>query len=348
MSEAKALREAKAKREAELLESEREDLKYWGKVMLDNYTREAAPYNAVLLSEAAKKSMWRMHVEKQMRGEGSVESLARRFGVSVARARAVLVLQGIEQHRRETGRWVGDAKELNDLLPPAVVVVDGNADSSLDAAVADVPARTPLALVRGEIDELDMQRIFAAQSLSANHAAKRAARFPELVPPGVDFTVRSLAPPFRRTLRGHTIIVVDTSDHKRGQHVPHALAGTAADPRFHGAMTVHERDGAIRTASLQERRDYFALSDRKPPSVELEPLEQIRKYVLTPVYYRGKPLMRKRFAEYERAFLEAKTDPAAAAAAAAAAASPAARKKAAAAAAAATSTSQEQPAAATQ
>jgi hypothetical protein len=325
MSEVEMLRMNKRMREKQLFEAEREDLKSWATVMFDNMQREAAPYNAVLLSDKAKKQMWRTYVEKDRQGDGSLETLARHYGLSVQRARAILVLEGIEQHRRETGRWVGNAAEIYAALPPTIKVVDRGADAALlDPSIAEVPALTPPALVRGEIDEIEMQRVFQAKSLAVSNAEKKAQRFPEVIPPGIDFTVRQLAPASRRTLRGHKTIVVDTSDYKRGQRVDPKVAGTADDPRFHVPMTVHERDGTVRTATIDERRQYFALSDRKPLSVELEPLEQIRKYVLTPVYYRGKPLMRKRFAEYERAFLNAQAGASAAPAAASAAAAAAA------------------------
>jgi hypothetical protein len=299
------LRRAKAKRAAAMLEREKDDLKHWGKVMLDTYQRESAPYNALVLSDAAKKAMWRAHVTAAPGSpEATVEHVARKFGVSPLRARAVLVLQGIEQHRRETGRWVGDAAALEAALPKSVTVVDRDADrSTLDDGVATVPARTRLALVRGEVDELELQRIYAASSLATQHAAKRAQRFPESIPPGIDFTVQHFAPPSRRTLRGSTTIIVDTSFHKRGQPVDPKVAGTKDDPRFHVPMMVTGRDGSVRTATLEERRRFFSLSDRKPLSIELEPLEQIRKYVLTPTYYKGRMLQRKRFVQHEREFL---------------------------------------------
>jgi hypothetical protein len=289
-----------------MLEREKEDLKHWGKVMLETYQRESAPYNALILSETAKKAMWRAYVTATPgTPEASFEHVARKFGVSPLRARAVLVLQGIEQHRQETGRWVGDHAALAAALPKTVTVVDRDADrSTLDDGVATVPARTPLALVRGEVDELELQRIYAANTLASQNAAKRAQRFPEIIPAGVDFTVEHFAPASRRTLRGHHTIVVDTSLHKRGQSVDPKIAGTASDPRFLVPMMVSARDGSIRTATLEERRRYYALSDRKPLSNELEPLEQLRKYVLTPYYYKGKPFMRKRFLDHERQFLE--------------------------------------------
>jgi hypothetical protein len=305
-TEVQQLRRAKAKRAAAMLEREKEDLKHWGKVMLETYQRESAPYNALILSEAAKKAMWRAHVTATPgTPEATFEHVARKFGVSPLRARAVLVLQGIEQHRRESGRWVGDHIALAAALPKTVTVVDRDADrSTLDDGVAAVPARTSLALVRGEVDELELQRIYAANTLASQNAAKRAQRFPESIPPGIDFTVEHYAPASRRTLRGHHMMIVDTSFHKRGQPVDPKVAGTDRDPRFHVPMVVSARDGSLRTATLEERRRYYALSDRKPLSNELEPLEQLRKYVLTPYYYKGKPFMRKRFLEHEREFLE--------------------------------------------
>lgn len=261
-------------------------------VMRRELVHEMAPSDTPAVSKATRFQMWRLHTNDQTRF--SVSNLARRVGVSAERARALLVLEGMAQHARERGEFVGSGAEVDKAIRAAGFEVrDMNIEPPRDRSIAQVPHRISEAFLKGEVDEIQVQRVVAGRTTAQKYAAQRAKLFPPLPPADVPRDAvesRPLAPATRRTMRGRRLFVIDAD-----------LSQLAAEPALRHTIpiTVHERDGSVRTASWHDRRTVFQAGERRPRGNELEPIEQIRRLVNTPPNFRREKFQKKQYLEYE-------------------------------------------------
>jgi hypothetical protein len=247
---------------------------------------ELKPMSTPLVAKSTRLQMWRLHVNDPVRF--SVRNLARRVGVTEARAHAILVGEGLAQSARERGEFVGDTGDDDELRKGGFEVREIGVEPPRDRSIAETPHRVSEALISGEVDEIEVQRLVQGETARERHAVLRAKIFPADPPPSTPeeaIVSRPVRPATRRTLRG-----------QRKFEVMADKSALAADPmlRTRVRVLVTERDGSVRTASWADRRALFGKGERQLRGLEMEPLEHLRKYVNTPIHFRGRPIRTKR------------------------------------------------------